>query len=295
MKPLILVSLLTLAASLAFGQAATVPDSGLLRGSPKYDQAVNRYLSRNRDKIVGGQPAPIGAYPWQVSLVVAGIADPVDGHFCGGSIYNARWIITAAHCVPGLKPGDLHVVAGTNHLKPGVHRANVQRILSNKRYAAATHDQDIALLELRDPLPLGQAVKAISLVDGPGDAGLGENTRLVVTGWGVTQQGGDVVRELHHVGVDYVPRSTCRDPLSYGEAITDNMLCAGFKEGGKDSCQGDSGGPLAYLPPGGAPVLVGVVSWGDGCAKPGRYGVYTRAANYSTWVAVCTADPHACP
>jgi secreted trypsin-like serine protease len=168
----LLAASLVLGSSFAVAQTQPAPDSGLYRGSPKYDEAVRRYLNRDRSKILGGQVAPDGLYPWQVSLVVAGIANPVDGHFCGGSIYNERWIITAAHCVPDLKPGDLNVVAGTNRLRPGVYRANVQNIVSNKRYNAKTHDEDIALLELRDPLPLGDAIKTIIVADAAADAAL---------------------------------------------------------------------------------------------------------------------------
>lgn len=283
------------ALSWAEDRSLNATGSSMMRNSPEYDEVIRRYLAREGPKVVGGVPAAKGAYPWQVSLIVPGIPDPVNAHFCGGSVYNERWVVTAAHCVPNLKAADLNVIAGTNELAPGATRLAVENIFSNSRYDAKTHDFDIALIQLRDPLVMTQWIKAIPLADAAVDGALDAKTHLMVTGWGVTQQNGRVVRQLQEVGVDYVPPPACRDPLAYGSAITDNMMCAGFKEGGKDSCQGDSGGPLVVMKSAsGSPVLVGIVSWGDGCAKPGKYGVYSRVARFDGWVKGCIANPQSC-
>ena len=121
-----------------------------------------------------------------------------------------------------------------------------------------------------------------------------DGTPFVVTGWGATTEGGSKVRDLRFIdNLPFVTRTDCNAPLSYNGAITENMICAGVRSGGVDSCQGDSGGPLTFET-GTAPKLAGVVSWGEGCARPNKVGVYTRVANYVDWVRACTTDPLTC-
>jgi secreted trypsin-like serine protease len=263
-------------------------------GSAPYRDAVQRYLKNVEPKIVGGRPAQPGAFPWQVSLSVSWIAEAERAHFCGGTVYSDSWIVTAAHCVEDTAARDLVVVAGTNKLGMGGTRHNVERIIVNKDYNKATSDNDIALLQLRQPLSLNNNVKAIPLATSGTEGNLlKKDSPLVVTGWGATTEGGHSVRDLRFVEVPYVERDTCNRPLAYDGRITKNMICAGVDAGGKDSCQGDSGGPLTANT-GSATTLVGVVSWGEGCAQPNRVGVYTRVANYADWVKGCASDPEKC-
>lgn len=265
------------------------------RDSPDFDATVLRFLRGEAPKIVGGAPAAIGEYPWQVSLGVSWIADPFASHFCGGTIYTNRWIVTAAHCLVKLKPNDVNVVAGTNFLMPGVFRVNASRIVINKMYDRKSYDGDIALIEVKNPLPLGTTMQKISVLDPSSESAILTKVRpLVVTGWGATVEGGVTVASLRAATVPYVTRQDCNDPLSYNGEITDNMICAGNAVGGVDSCQGDSGGPLVHRSNGLDPTLVGVVSWGEGCARTAKYGVYTRVAKYSDWIAKCVADPIGC-
>ena len=262
-------------------------------GSEPYDDTVWRFIKKENPKIVGGAPAKDGAYPWQVSLVVADISDPGRGHFCGGSIYNETWVVTAAHCMPGLTPSMFNVVVGTNVLKTGVERHTVKRTIVHGDYEKrAPHDSDIALVELNEPLTLGPKVKTIAVAaPDEEDKILTAGKDLIVTGWGATVEGGGVVRDLREVAVPFVSKKACSDPLAYGNAVTDNMICAGRTAGGVDSCQGDSGGPLIQTS---APLLVGVVSWGEGCARPGKYGIYTRIGNFKAWIESCSAGKD-CP
>jgi len=270
-------------------------DPALLRNSEDFDGAVERYLNKLEPKVVGGAPAAEGAYPWQVSLSVSWIADPARAHFCGGSVLNERWILTAAHCLANLRPQDALVVSGTNHLDSQAARTNITRIFIHKDYVAATHENDVGLVELFEPLTLGGKIKAIDLVEASGeDQVLGEDKMLMVTGWGATSQGGKSVLTLQEVEVPFVTRAICNDPLSYDGKITENMICAGRAAGGKDSCQGDSGGPLVAGPTAEKPLLVGVVSWGKGCAQPGKYGVYARVATYKPWITECLSSPDTC-
>lgn len=263
------------------------------RGSKDFDEAVLRYLRNEAPKIVGGVMADPGEFPWQVSLVVSWIADPARGHFCGGSIYDSRWIVTAAHCLDNLNPFDINVVAGTNVLSTGAPRFNVVRTIMHKSYDAATNDNDIALLEVRDGLPLSATMKPISPATEAAEQALKPGTNLVVTGWGATVQGGTKVADLRKVDVPFVTNKDCNDILSYDGKITKNMLCAGKAVGGVDSCQGDSGGPLV-LRDGDTPLLVGVVSWGEGCAKPGKYGVYANVPVFESWIKACVENPAGC-
>ena len=284
--------------ALAQGSTPRLEDrsDALTRKSADYDGTVARFLEREAPKVVGGVEAKDGAYPWQVSLAVSLIADPGQAHFCGGSIFNERWIVTAAHCLAGLRPEDVVVVPGTNRLEQGVLRINARKLIIHKNYTILSSDFDVGLIELFDPLPLGAKIKPVALLDAGREAQvLVPGRGLMVTGWGATTQGGRTVLNLNEVEVPFVSREVCNDPLSYGGRVTGNMICAGKAEGKVDSCQGDSGGPLVVDPASADPRLAGIVSWGEGCAKPGKYGVYTRVVNFASWIAACIATPETCP
>ncbi|MCZ8077378.1 MAG: serine protease [Paucibacter sp.] len=274
-------------------------------GAESFDDTVDRFLNGKKPKIIGGKPVGPGSDPWQVSLDVSWIADPFASHFCGGSILNDRWIVTAAHCVVKLSPKDVIVSAGTHKLGQGGVRVNVARIIVNGGYKSTGNNHDVALLELFDPLPLtvNGAIQPIAL--GPDEpegfvAGYEDNqsvrkgTWLRVTGWGATTEGGPQVRDLRFVEVPFVERKACNSVPAYDGGITENMLCAGQRVGGKDSCQGDSGGPLTTTS-GATPRLVGIVSFGEGCGRPEKVGVYTRVARYAKWITACMATPSSCP
>lgn len=266
-------------------------------GSAPYREVAQGWLNRDKSirKIIGGAPAPTGSFPWQVSLEVSWIADPLAAHFCGGTVYSDRWVVTAAHCVIGNDPKDIIVTAGTHSLGVGGERRNVNRIVVKANYDARKNDNDIALLELFDPLPLGPSIAALPVLAPSEEAQALSRSGLplAVSGWGATVVGGKPVRDLRYVEIPFVERSECNRPLAYDGAVTDNMICAGVLAGGKDSCQGDSGGPLTGQM-GGRSVLAGVVSWGEGCASANKVGVYTRAANYEAWISSCVADVSKC-
>lgn len=264
------------------------------KGSSPYEETVRLYLLRQQQKVVGGSQAPAGAFPWQVSLGVSWIADPFSAHFCGGSVLSEKWIITAAHCAERLSPGQVVITAGTNRLVEGATRRNINRIFVHKNYNNQTQDNDIALLELRDPLPTGLQIQRVELLKPGEESGLTEGSKLTVTGWGATVEGGGVVRDLRYLdALPFVLRATCNDTQAYDGRITVNMICAGKRSGGEDSCQGDSGGPLTFGT-GTSSKLAGIVSWGDGCARPDRVGVYTRVANYVDWIQACVSNSSTC-
>ncbi len=241
----------------------------------------------NGPTIIGGEDAPTGAWPWMVALVYADNSNVEQGQFCGGSLIQADWVLTAAHCTydMGGRPrtaAEIDIVIGRHRLngRDGT-RVHIQQIIRHAGYTGNSFDNDLALLQLVTPvndLPIALLTPDRRALESHGQP-------ATVIGWGVTEQGSasDLLRQ---VTVPLVDLRTCRQ--SYGifnEKVSDNMICAGSKSGGIDSCQGDSGGPLMVFDERAAQWMqVGIVSWGDGCAEPNYYGVYTRVSNYAAWI-----------
>jgi hypothetical protein len=245
--------------------------------------------------IVGGGPADPGEYPWMVALVDSSTDNPLFGQFCGGSLIGPEWVLTAAHCVVSFgsvaDPEDIDVVLGVNNLDEGPtsgssgQRIEVAQVIPHPAYNEVSRDSDVALLHLSAPASLAPSAVGTLGVVGPGDGALvAPGTVSTVTGWGTTSEGGAASNKLLEVDVPIVSNATCNAPASYNGAVTENMLCAGFAEGGKDACQGDSGGPLIVPDGEGGWLQAGVVSWGFGCARPDWYGVYSRVSQFKDWI-----------
>ena len=139
-------------------------------GSEPYRDAIRRFIQREEPKIIGGTAAPAGAYPWQVSISVSLIPDPVYAHFCAGTIYSDSWIVTAAHCVEQNAPNDLVVIAGTNKLGTGGERRTVSRILVNPSFSLISKANDVAILQLAHPLVLGKTITSIPILSSEDEA-----------------------------------------------------------------------------------------------------------------------------
>ncbi|MCB0211676.1 MAG: trypsin-like serine protease [Anaerolineae bacterium] len=247
-----------------------------------------------KPQIVGGQVADPGEYPWQVAIIDASSTNPYNGQFCGGSLIDAEWVLTASHCVVSggsvTSPGSINVVVGINNLTDGPtsgskgQRLAVVQVIPHPNFNETTLDKDVALLHLAAPATLNTTVKTIGVV-GPGDSALFEaGDTATITGWGTTSEGGSGSNALREVSVPIVSNATCNSSSSYGGQITSNMLCAGLAAGGKDACQGDSGGPLIVPNGSGGWLQAGIVSWGTGCARPDLYGVYTRVSQFKSWI-----------
>jgi len=246
-------------------------------------------------RIVGGDDAEKGEYPWMAALIEAkDIGIPHDP-FCGGSLIHPKWVLTAAHCVKDQygnddNPSDIDVVMGLYNLKTDAgERINIKRIISNPSYIDnnLTNDFDIALLELE------QEVSYTPVSVFSGDDTL-EGVKAVTMGWGDMSSflfWSDYPDVLQQVSLPIISNETCNKAFNaysreYDDSITETMMCAGYKEGRKDSCTGDSGGPLLVQDEDGEWKIAGVVSWGaGGCAQRGIYGVYSRVSAMTDFIA----------
>ncbi|XP_076466712.1 trypsin-3-like [Babylonia areolata] len=231
-------------------------------------------------RIVGGIHADRGEYPWQVSVRYQG------DHICGGTLIDSQHVLTAAHCFEDLSD-YVHfwsVAVGVTDIGY-VTRSHVRtaaKVTTHASYRSSPSANDIALIRLSKPLDLsGPNVKAACLPTS-GDRVAGR--MCTVTGWGKTsaseQNDGDVY--LREVDLPVISNALCNYYLGDSE-VTSTQLCAGFEEGGKDACTGDSGGPLVCEKDG-VWIVVGVVSWGYGCAERYTPGVYTRVSRYLDWI-----------
>lgn len=221
-----------------------------------------------RPRIIGGAPATEFQNPFQVALLLRGIANNADAQFCGGTLVAPNRVVTAAHCSDFVAANDVQVLVGTRRLDRGRRRVNVTAIAIHPDWNATTFHSDVAVWTLAADQT--QLLAELANQDGP-VAG-----QMLVTGWGHTTEGGTSAIALEAVRVPLVDTANCNDANSYSGQITDRMICAGLDAGGQDSCQGDSGGPLTRGL--NNAVLTGIVSWGTGCARPNLYGVYTRVS-----------------
>uniref|UniRef100_A0A8C3JYG2 Transmembrane serine protease 4 n=1 Tax=Calidris pygmaea TaxID=425635 RepID=A0A8C3JYG2_9CHAR len=224
-------------------------------------------------RVLGGSPAAIESWPWQVSLQYR------REHICGGSIIDPRWVLTAAHCFknnPVIK--SWRVKAGSDLLS-GTATLAVEKVFLAEVTPASPKDNDIALVKLQSPVHVSDNRKPICLPYF--DEELEPGTSLWVIGWGYTQEHGKLSETLQQAEVQLIDNKSCNLAGYHGE-VTEKMLCAGLPQGGVDTCQGDSGGPLQFA--GRHWQVVGIVSWGQGCGTPSTPGVYTSVRAYLNWI-----------
>ena len=250
-----------LLATLPIFALLALSDAGLL---PRYDP-----------RIVNGEDAKAGEIPYQVSLQNR----DSSFHFCGGSVLNENYVITASHCVFGKKPREIKVVAGTVDLTQAASQHNVQDIIMHEKYNAAdSWKNDIALLKVEKPFVKSQQIAFVQLPS-PSDT-VHANQLATVSGWGRLWQGGPTTVHLQRVNILIADQEYCR--LIYGKQhynIYDSHVCAYDPTVEKGSCHGDSGGPLTVNG-----KLTGLVSWAMGCALTDYPTVYTRVSSHLDWI-----------
>uniref|UniRef100_A0A182QYZ9 Peptidase S1 domain-containing protein n=1 Tax=Anopheles farauti TaxID=69004 RepID=A0A182QYZ9_9DIPT len=239
-------------------------------------------------RIVGGQETQVNQYPWMAMLQYSGT------FYCGGSLISDRHVLTAAHCVHGFNRNKISVVlmehdrVSTTESMTMVSK--VLRVIEHSGYNSNNYNSDIAILRLATAMNINDKLRPVCLPT-PKKPFTGYDG--IVTGWGATSENGAISTNLQEVTVPIMSNADCRK-TGYGMTrITDNMLCAGYDEGKKDSCQGDSGGPLHVIKQNSTDnvhQIAGIVSWGEGCAKPNYPGVYTRVNRFGTWIRSNTVD-----
>lgn len=232
-------------------------------------------------RIIGGTAAAVAEYPWMVSIKTKDSAS----HFCGASLIDKQWVLTAAHCVQEETAAGIQVTISEydqQKTESTEQTLMVSDIYIHQQFGDH-NDNDIALLKLA-----GESDKTpVALADTNVMANLAAGTELTTIGWGLTKDGDDnsLATVLQQVNVPLYDQAQCKTNYATVDVqVTGNMVCAGFEAGGKDSCQGDSGGPL-FIVQGGSAVQLGITSFGEACAKPSFPGVYARVASYQNWIA----------
>ncbi|OPJ79256.1 venom prothrombin activator porpharin-D-like [Patagioenas fasciata monilis] len=250
-------------------------DSGNVSDTP---QIYVSSTSENDSRITGGTLCHRGHCPWQVL-----IRNSRDVGFCGGSLISSRWVVTAAHCLDLVTPH--HVTVGDfdkyqREFKE--QKIAVAQSWTHPHYDSNNYNGDIALLYLSSNVIFNEYVVPICLPSPSLATLLSQEGHVgTVSGWGATHEKGATLRFLMRVQLPIVSMDTCQ--RSTDRLVTDNMFCAGHDTDTADACKGDSGGPFAVSYHN-TWFLLGVVSWGEGCAEKGKYGVYTRVANYIPWI-----------
>ncbi|KAK5874740.1 hypothetical protein CesoFtcFv8_027305 [Champsocephalus esox] len=229
-------------------------------------------------RIVNGEDCPPGECPWQALLL-----NEEDRGFCGGTILNEYIILTAAHCMNAsryiyVRLGEFDVLV--DHGNEARHE--VETIITHHRYKPDTYNNDIALMKLATPIKFSRFILPACIPEQEfAEKVLMRQPIGIVSGFGRTGEGRQPSTILQRLSMPYVNRLTCKESTQL--RITTNMFCAGYDTQDKDSCQGDSGGPHV-TPYGNTYFITGIVSWGEGCARKGKYGVYTQVSKYIRWI-----------
>lgn len=265
-----------------------LPDRVLIDGPSTRDLDPTEEVTMSPDemeqyRIVNGQDAVPHSWPWQIR------ARPCSRwrctYLCGGSIISKSWVVTAAHCIPyGADRGEVTVGEHTIW-DPSKNAKNytISQVVPHADWNRYKKLNDIALLKTRDTIQFNDYIKPICLPDK--DICFNPGTACVVTGWGYKSESGPVAEKLQEVAVRILDQNTCKLVTWYSGMVHDSNVCAGYVDGEKDSCAGDSGGPLVCRLGRDMPwVLYGVVSWGYGCARARKPGVYSRVTSFYDWM-----------
>lgn len=256
--------------------------------------------SERLDRIIGGSKTEPGEFPFQVRL---NIRSRRGSGICGGVLIDNQHLLTAAHCVTTclntrttitLEKSSVNVTLGDHSIKSndGEVEVDIDYIRAHERYDACNfihNNEDIAIIKLTEPIDYRFTIDGYGSINRPcmpksSLVAYKEGERVIVSGWGVISENQRQLSNiLRFVQVEVVNTKSCQR-VYRGRVTETGHVCAGMQFGGKDSCQGDSGGPLVRVVENNRYELVGIVSFGYGCAQAGSPGVYTRVANYLDWI-----------
>lgn len=228
-------------------------------------------------RIVNGYTVDISDVPYQATLrrrLISGW-----GHMCGAVVINVRAVLTAAHCGVSYvtEPSYLRLIVGTSSRLSGGTTYEISVVHVHEEYSSSTLENDIAVLVTSKKMRFGKNVQSVALA--PPNHSLTAGSEALVSGYGTTSFEGTASSVLLAAKVNVVEQWTCAHAYLRIAAITSGMLCASASSPARDACQGDSGGPLVS-----DNLLVGIVSWGEGCAEESYPGVYTRVSKYYSWI-----------
>uniref|UniRef100_A0A673L5C6 Trypsin-2-like n=2 Tax=Sinocyclocheilus rhinocerous TaxID=307959 RepID=A0A673L5C6_9TELE len=231
-------------------------------------------------KIVGGENATAGSWPWQVSIH----HKILRVNFCGGSLINKDWVLSAAHCFQDYSASVIVMYFGRWRQwgsNPYEISRTASRIIIHANYDNPKFDNDIALVKLSSSVTFSDYIRPVCLAAAGSKFAAG--TESWVTGWGRLQSEGQSANILQEVIIPIVSHKDCNK--AYGGGITNNMICAGLlNEGGKSSCQGDSGGPVVSRN-GSLWIQSGIVSFGaKRCDDPKYPSVFVRVSQFQFWI-----------
>lgn len=240
-------------------------------------------MERGRDgfgRIVNGSEARLASHPWVVGIQF------VDKLYCGGALINNRYVITAGHCLKGINPKRIKLVIGDHDrrsLSSVQQTRYVGQVHIHPGFEKRTFNNDIALIMMDREVQFSGYIRPVCLPDMDRSYNKQETT---IVGWGKKSENGHPADILQEVVVPIIPQKKCRHQTKYrAHEITANMLCAGYDAGVLDACQGDSGGPMIWESENKQKFTqIGIVSWGQGCARSGYPGVYTRIGRYMNWI-----------
>lgn len=254
---------------------------------------MNLFATPPDIKIVGGSPANIEDYPYQVALYSIDDEGNLNEFMCGGSIIDRYWIITAAHCVVESAHKRQRIVAAFSKLSE-LEQATVYEIsdyIIHPEFNMQTVENDIALLRLAYPIDTSNAGSKVIRLLTPEEEQQGliaPGTMATITGWGTTQYMGDQPDQLQVGFLPIISVETANQWFAESapgtNTVLESMLPAGYEEGGVSGCHGDSGGPLAVKDATQTYVLAGVTSWGNICGAPKQPAVYTRVPYFYNWI-----------